>query len=63
MDAALGQKMGPGFSESALMEALDRLLSVYMKLRRANTETFSQAVTRLGVEPFRSALYEVSHAA
>lgn len=63
MDAALGQKMGPGFSEPALMEALDRLLSAYITLRRANTETFSQAVTRLGVEPFRSALYEVSHAA
>ncbi len=62
MSAALGQKMGPGFTEPELMEALDRLFSAYLTLRRANTETFAQAVTRLGVEPFRSALYEVAHA-
>jgi len=63
LDAALGEKMGPGFSEAELLLALDRLFSAYLALRRAPTEIFSEVVKRLGVTPFRDALYEVPRAA
>ena len=63
MDAALGDKMGPGFSESELLLALDRLFEAYLSLRRSADETFSETVKRLGTSPFKSALYEVADAA
>jgi len=63
LDAALGEKMGPGFSEAELLLALDRLFSAYLALRREPTEIFSEVVRRLGVTPFRDALYEVARAA
>ena len=63
LDAHLGEKMGPGFSAEALMLALDRLIERYLALRESQQETFALAVARLGVEPFREALYEMSHAA
>jgi sulfite reductase (NADPH) hemoprotein beta-component len=63
MDAALGEKMGPGFTESELLLALDRLFDSYLALRRGSDEVFSEAVKRLGTSPFKSALYEVADAA
>jgi sulfite reductase (NADPH) hemoprotein beta-component len=63
MDAALGEKMGPGFSEPELLLALDRLFEAYLALRLASDEVFSETVKRLGTSPFKSALYEVADAA
>ncbi len=63
LDAALGQKMGPGFSEAELMHALDRLFSAYLGLREQPSEVFCDTVKRIGVDPFRNALYEVPCAA
>lgn len=63
LDAALGEKMGPGFSEGELLPALDRLFSAYLELRLGPTDCFSEVVKRLGVAPFRDALYEVARAA
>ena len=63
MDAALGEKMGPGFSEPELLLALDRLFEAYLALRRSTDEMFGDTVKRLGTLPFKSALYEVADAA
>ena len=63
MDAALGEKMGPGFSEPELLLALDRLFEAYLALRRSADEAFVETVKRLGTSPFKSALYEVADAA
>ena len=63
MDAALGEKMGPGFSEPELLLALDRLFEAYLALRLGSGEVFSETVRRLGTSPFKSALYEVADAA
>jgi sulfite reductase (NADPH) hemoprotein beta-component len=63
MDAALGDKMGPGFSEPELLLALDRLFEAYLALRRSADEAFGETVKRLGTSPFKSALYEVADAA
>ena len=61
--ARLGDKMGPGFSEDDLMQALDRMLDTFLALRLSSSETFSATVERVGTEPFRAALYEVRDAA
>jgi sulfite reductase (NADPH) hemoprotein beta-component len=63
MDAALGEKMGPGFSEPELLLALDRLFEAYLALRLGSDEAFSETVKRLGTSSFKSALYEVADAA
>ncbi|MDA8619238.1 nitrite/sulfite reductase [Luminiphilus sp.] len=63
MDAALGEKMGPGFSEPELLLALDRLFEAYLAMRLGSDEVFSETVKRLGTSPFKSALYEVADAA
>ena len=63
MDAALGEKMGPGFTEPELFLALDRLFEAYLALRLGSDEVFSETVSRLGTSPFQSALYEVPDAA
>ena len=63
LDTALGEKMGPGFSEAELMSALDRLFDRYLSLRQTTSEAFAETVLRLGTEPFKAALYGVEHAA
>ena len=63
MDAALGEKMGPGFTEPELLLALDRLFEAYLALRLGSDEVFSKTVSRLGTSPFQSALYEGPDAA
>ena len=63
MDAALGEKMGPGFTEPELLLALDRLFEAYLAMRLGSDEVFSKTVSRLGTSPFQSALYEVPDAA
>lgn len=61
--AKLGDKMGPGFSEDDLVLALDRMLDTFLALRLSSSETFASTVNRVGIEPFRAALYEVRDAA
>ena len=63
LDTALGEKMGPGFSEGELMNALDRLFDRYLMLRESSSETFAETVQRLGTESFKAALYGVEDAA
>ncbi|REJ60803.1 MAG: nitrite/sulfite reductase, partial [Proteobacteria bacterium] len=58
-DAAIGEKMGRGFSVDELMPALDRLIDAYLALRLSGDETFAAAVKRLGTVPFQEALYVV----
>ena len=62
-DAAIGEKMGRGFSVDELMPALDRLIDAYLALRLSEEETFVAAVKRLGTVPFQEALYVVDQAA
>ncbi len=63
LDTALGEKMGPGFSEGELMNALDRLFDRYLMLREASSETFAETIQRLGTDSFKAALYGVEDAA
>ncbi|RMH42135.1 MAG: nitrite/sulfite reductase [Alphaproteobacteria bacterium] len=56
--ARLGERMGPGFAFDEVPAAVERMVRAYLALRRDPSETFADAVERLGTGPFKAALYE-----
>ncbi|PTX02704.1 nitrite/sulfite reductase [Pararhodobacter aggregans] len=56
-DAALGERTGPGFAYDQIVPAIERILRAYLDLRTSREETFLQAYRRLGLGPFKEALY------
>jgi sulfite reductase (NADPH) hemoprotein beta-component len=57
-DAVIGEKTGPGFAYTEIVPAIERILRAYLDLRLEPSETFLQAFKRVGMEPFKLALYE-----
>ena len=55
---AIGTRTGPGFAYDEIVPAIERLILAYLDLREGPDETFLQACTRLGMAPFKSALYD-----
>ena len=55
--ATIGERAGPGFSADALIPALERLLRAYLTLREGVDEPFITTYRRLGLAPFKAALY------
>ncbi len=58
--AAIGQIVGPGFSSENVVRAVETIVETYMGLRTDETETFLDAFRRVGIAPFREALYDRS---
>ncbi len=56
-DAVIGEKTGPGFAYDEIVPAIERILRAYLGLRQEASETFLQAFKRVGMEPFKAALY------
>ncbi|MEQ9241289.1 nitrite/sulfite reductase [Roseovarius indicus] len=61
-DAAIGTRTGPGFSADEIVPAVERIVYAYLELREGPQETFLQAYRRVGMEPFKTALYEKAEA-
>ena len=57
-DAEIGTRTGPGFSADEIVPAIERIVFAYLDLREGPQETFLQAYRRLGMAPFKAALYE-----
>ncbi len=57
-DATLGTRTGPGFSADEIVPAIERIVETYLDLRQDREETFLETYRRLGMEPFKSALYD-----
>ena len=57
-DAAIGERAGPGFSAEEIIPAIERLVLAYLDMREDHNETFLQTYRRLGLSPFKAALYE-----
>ena len=55
--AAIGDKTGPGFAYDQVVPAVERILRSYLDLRSSPEETFLEAFRRVGMEPFKAALY------
>ena len=59
-NAAIGQIVGPGFSSETVVEAVETIVDTYMGLRRDEGETFLETFRRVGLAPFKEALYDRS---
>jgi sulfite reductase (NADPH) hemoprotein beta-component len=57
-DATIGEKTGPGFAYDQVVPAVERIVLAYLEVRQDPAETFLQAYRRLGIGPFKAALYE-----
>ena len=57
-DAVIGERTGPGFAYDQIIPAIERILTAYLALREGPGETFLDAYRRLGMGPFKSALYD-----
>jgi sulfite reductase (NADPH) hemoprotein beta-component len=56
-DAVIGEKTGPGFAYTEIVPAIERILRAYLDLRLEASETFLMAFNRVGMDPFKAALY------
>lgn len=59
-DAALGDRTGPGFSADALLPAIETILDIYLDLRLDPDEDFLACYRRIGMKPFKKALYPLT---
>jgi sulfite reductase (NADPH) hemoprotein beta-component len=56
-DAALAAITGPGFGPEGIVDAVEKVVDTYLKLRSDPQEAFLSAYGRLGSAPFKEALY------
>ena len=56
-DAVIGTRTGPGFAYDQIVPAIERIVQAYLDLRESRDETFLDAYRRVGMEPFKAALY------
>ncbi len=56
-DAVIGTRTGPGFAYDDIVGAVETIVTTYLGLREGAEETFLQAYARVGIEPFKAALY------
>jgi sulfite reductase (NADPH) hemoprotein beta-component len=55
--AVIGERAGPGFAYDEIVPAIERLITAYLGIRLSPDETFLAAYRRLGLAPFKTALY------
>ena len=55
-DASLGKVLGPSVAKSEVADTIEKIITVYLA-QRTSGETFLQSVRRIGVAPFKSAIY------
>ncbi len=55
--AAIGTRTGPGFAYDEIVPAVERLIEAYLELRTGEDETFIETYRRVGMDPFKAALY------
>jgi len=57
-NTAIGDRAGPGFAFEQVGPAIERLVDAYIDLRSGDNERFIDTYRRLGIEPFKAALYD-----
>ncbi len=55
-NATIGEIIGPGFSSVEVTQAVDKIVDTYMGLRK-DGESFLEAYRRVGLAPFKEAVY------
>jgi sulfite reductase (NADPH) hemoprotein beta-component len=56
-DCSIGELVGPGFGTEGIVDAVEKVVDTYLGLRLSRDETFLEAVRRVGLPPFKEALY------
>ena len=57
-NCSLGDITGPGFSTDQVTDAIETIVDTYLALRTDADETFLTAYRRVGMKPFKEALYQ-----
>ena len=60
--AAIGTRTGPGFAYDEIVPAVERIVHAYLDIREHSEETFLETYRRVGMEPFKAALYPPAEA-
>jgi sulfite reductase (NADPH) hemoprotein beta-component len=55
-DASLGDRLGPGLAQEEVPDAIESIVDTYIALRR-DGERFLDTYRRIGLEPFKAAVY------
>jgi len=55
--ATIGTRTGHGFAYDEIVPAVERLIEAYLDIRESADETFLETYRRLGMAPFKAALY------
>ena len=59
-NSSIGQITGPGFSTETVVEAVETVIETYIEIRTSPAEPFLETYRRVGMAPFKEALYERS---
>ena len=62
-DMVVGERAGPGFAYDQVTDAVERIVRAYLAQREGPGETFLACYRRLGIAPFKAALYPDREAA
>ncbi len=57
-DAAIGEIVGPSFSETDLIDAIEKILNTYKKHKKNKGEDFLSVFRRIGIKEFKKDLYD-----
>ena len=60
--ARVGDRVGPGFGADEILGAIEKIVETYLHERTDREETFLQTYARIGLAPFRAALYPAAPA-
>ncbi len=60
--AAIGDRTGPGFAYGEIVPAVERIVNTYLEQRESAEEEFLQTYRRVGMAPFKAALYPEAQA-
>ncbi|WP_170363567.1 nitrite/sulfite reductase [Ruegeria arenilitoris] len=60
--AAIGDRTGPGFAYDEIVPAVERIVETYLEQRASAEETFLETYRRVGMAPFKAALYPEARA-
>jgi len=60
-DAALGQALGKAIASDQVANTIEKILLTYIAQRESEEESFLDLVRRVGVDPFKEAVYGADH--
>ncbi len=59
--ARIGKIIGPSFARNDVPDVVEKLVQTYLGVRERDDERFVDVVARIGIEPFKEAVYAETH--